>query len=57
MATGAGLRPRAKAWDLPPDPTVHAPQLYPDKAGGHVYCCAPAAEASDLRGRSVDCKL
>jgi hypothetical protein len=30
MARGAGLRPRAKAWDLPPDPTVHAPQLYPD---------------------------
>jgi len=30
MAMGAGLRPRAKAWDLPPDPTVHAPQLYPD---------------------------
>jgi hypothetical protein len=30
MAKGAGLRPRAKAWDLPPDPNVHAPQLYPD---------------------------
>jgi hypothetical protein len=30
MARGAGLRPRAKALDSPPDPNVHAPQLYPD---------------------------
>ncbi len=30
MATGAGLRPSAKVLDLPPDPNVHAPQIYPD---------------------------
>jgi hypothetical protein len=29
VATGAGLRPTAKAVDPPPDPTVHAPALYP----------------------------
>ena len=30
MATGAGLRPSTKGLDMPPDPTVHAPQIYPD---------------------------
>jgi hypothetical protein len=29
---GAGLRPPAKAGDLPPDPTVGAPALYPTGA-------------------------
>ena len=29
---GAGLRPPAKAGDLPPDPTVRAPALYPTGA-------------------------
>jgi hypothetical protein len=27
---GAGLRPNAKARDKPPDPTVRAPNFYPD---------------------------
>ena len=30
VATGAGLRATAKAVDSPPDPTVRAPELYPD---------------------------
>ena len=30
VAMGAGLRPIAKAMDLPPDPTVRAPEIYPD---------------------------
>ena len=30
VARGAGLRPKAKALDSPPDPKVRAPQLYPD---------------------------
>ena len=29
MAMGAGLRPKAKGLDKPPDPTVRAPALYP----------------------------
>jgi len=28
---GAGLRPTAKAGDMPPDPTVGAPALYPNR--------------------------
>jgi hypothetical protein len=30
VAMGAGLRPSAKVLDKPPDPTVHAPRIYPD---------------------------
>jgi hypothetical protein len=30
VARGVGLRPTAKAVDSPPNPNVHAPQLYPD---------------------------
>ena len=30
VAMGAGLRPTAKAVDLPPDPKVRAPDFYPD---------------------------
>jgi hypothetical protein len=33
VTRGAGLRPTAKAVDMPPDPTVGAPALYP---AGHV---------------------
>jgi hypothetical protein len=29
VITGAGLRPKVKAVDKPPDPTVNAPVLYP----------------------------
>ena len=32
MAMGAGLRPKAKGLDKPPDPTVRAPVL--DPTGG-----------------------
>jgi hypothetical protein len=30
VARGVGLRPNAKGLDQPPDPKVHAPQIYPD---------------------------
>ena len=30
VAMGAGLRPRPKVLDKPPDPTVHASEIYPD---------------------------
>src|SRR5512142_132700 len=33
VAMGAGLRPRAKAMDEPPDPTVRAPVLDPTGGG------------------------
>lgn len=33
VATGAGLRPEAKAEDEPPDPTVRAPVLDPTGRG------------------------
>ena len=35
MAMGVGLRPNAKALELPPNPTVRAPVFYPtaNKAG------------------------
>ena len=36
MARGAGLRPRTKVLDEPPDPTVRAPVPYPtDGSGGY----------------------
>jgi hypothetical protein len=45
MTTGAGLRPTAKVVDEPPDPTVRAPQIYPDgaadKAANLVGCKSP----------------
>ncbi len=44
MATGAGLRPTAKAVDEPPDPTVRAPQIYPDR---------PAFVAADKQLRAT----
>jgi hypothetical protein len=31
---GAGLRPKAKGLDKPPDPTVRAPVLDPTECGG-----------------------
>src|SRR4051812_11005274 len=34
VTMGAGLRPRAKAMDEPPDPTVRAPVLDPTGGGG-----------------------
>ena len=34
MATGAGLRPTAKAVERPPDPTVRAPALDPTDVAG-----------------------
>ena len=37
VTRGAGLRPAAKAVDMPPDPTVGAPALYP--AGPAVLRC------------------
>ena len=30
VATGAGLRPNTKVLEVPPDPKVHAPPIYPD---------------------------
>ena len=33
MAMGAGLRPKAKGLDKPPDPTVRAPALDPTGRG------------------------
>ena len=33
MARGAGLRPKAKGLDKPPDPTVRAPALDPTGRG------------------------
>ncbi len=30
VTMGAGLRPNAKVMDKPPDPTVRAPNFYPD---------------------------
>ena len=33
VTRGAGLRPTAKAVDMPPDPTVGAPALYPAARG------------------------
>ena len=30
MTTGAGLRARTKVLEMPPDPNVRAPELYPD---------------------------
>jgi RNA-directed DNA polymerase len=40
VTRGAGLRPAAKAVDMPPDPTVGAPALYP---AGHVNQHRPSA--------------
>src|SRR3954471_18501711 len=34
VAMGAGLRPKAKGLDKPPDPTVRAPVLDPTEEGG-----------------------
>ena len=36
VAMGVGLRPTAKAVDLPPNPNVHAPQIYPDLGQRHI---------------------
>jgi len=30
VTMGAGLRPRTKVLELPPDPNVRAPEIYPD---------------------------
>ena len=38
MARGAGLRPPAKAVELPPDPTVRAPALDPTGEGPSEKC-------------------
>lgn len=32
VAMGAGLRPRTKVLDQPPDPNAHASEIYPDGA-------------------------
>ena len=57
VARGAGLRPPAKAVELPPDPTVRAPALDPtgegpsekcprgQLAGGLLYCL-PGSEGA-----------
>jgi hypothetical protein len=37
VATGAGLRPRPKGLDTPPDPTAHASELYPDSCKIILY--------------------
>ena len=40
MAMGAGLRPKAKGLDKPPDPTVRAPALDPTGRGRLEKCPA-----------------
>ena len=49
---GAGLRPTAKAGDTPPDPTVGAPALYPDRRHAGSRLRLRAAPAS-RRGRAA----
>src|SRR6516164_5092392 len=49
VTMGAGLRPKAKGLDKPPDPTVRAPVLDPTMASGRSH--APAPVAADLAGR------
>jgi hypothetical protein len=46
VATGAGPRAKAKAVDSPPDPTVCAPELYPDRLGLAVF--APRSRDSGV---------
>ena len=50
---GAGLRPRTKAVDEPPNPNVHAPQIYPDccKISGHPTGAASCIRSSAPRRR------
>jgi hypothetical protein len=39
VTRGAGLRPAAKAVDMPPDPTVGAPALYPAAPASAMLSC------------------
>jgi hypothetical protein len=39
VTMGAGLRPTAKAGDMPPDPTVGAPALYPNREFRFTFLC------------------
>jgi hypothetical protein len=41
VAMGVGLRPTAKALDKPPNPKVHAPQIYPDRGGQSLGAISP----------------
>ena len=61
VTMGAGLRPTAKAADMPPDPTVGAPVFYP--AIGRMVSESPGRNASERElapkhpnsgGRAVD---
>ena len=60
VTRGAGLRPTAKAVDMPPDPTVGAPALYPagptgrhasDNMGGRGAMTTAPISLQDLRRR------